>query len=221
MSAGRIGLVLLAGLAVAGCSNRKEGGSLLSGLRQGAAAMLSAPAPARLVGPTLRRASIEASKKPFIYVAIPAGKKDAILGVAGRNGAVTTYATADGSTVSLRDGILVATRGLGHDLMSARMPSLARLRMARGPVTVELYHLGLNDQTRAQRYSCDLADHGADPVTVVQKRYATRRVTLTCAGGDGPGFVNDYWIDSKGVIWKSHQWVSPLPGYLDIALLRR
>ena len=54
-----------------------------------------------------------------LRVSLPETGAVAVLGPVSRSGNVTVWQTLDGITLSFQRGVLIATRGLGDDLMSA------------------------------------------------------------------------------------------------------
>ena len=125
-----------------------------------------------------------------------------------RDGNVITYVSEDGSQVSLRDGILISTRGIGVDLMSSAQPSLAELARGAAHKRTDFYLDG-TDTMRRRDFDCTVAagDGGKGPA-------GTRHIRQTCSSEDG-FIVNDYWLRG-GQIAQSRQWVSASAGYAGI-----
>jgi hypothetical protein len=170
--------------------------------------------------PEPTRAQLDADGRPLLRAYLASRDADALLFQVGSNGPVATWATVDARTFSLRDGLLVQTRGLGGDLMSSRLPPAAAIRRGQGSVTRLHSYLGPNDQTVLVEFACSLSDRGAERVTVAQLTYATRRVAEACAG-PGLVFENLYWIEADGTIRQSEQWIGPALGPVAFFDLRR
>lgn len=115
----------------------------------------------------------------------------------GQNGDVRTYVTPDQISLSLRQGVLVSTRGFGYDLLSADVADvLDRLRTGHGrAIRIHRYLDGENREV-LRSYVCDFETVGAG------------QVTERCTGKDN-SFVNTYWLDGYGNVAASEQWVSP------------
>jgi len=191
--------VVAAGLAlvlVAGCDRMNEA----LGITGNVAAV--APQP---VGPGRLR------------VALPERGATATLAPVARNGDVTVWQTLDGITLSFRDGLLVGTRGLGDDLMSADVAGTQA--MLRAPAT-DLYHLHVRsyldgeDRTLYRRYHCREAGRTVSDLNIGGETRPTRRIAVDCTAPDG-AMSNVYWLDRAGEIVKSRQWVSPAVGYME------
>jgi hypothetical protein len=142
-------------------------------------------------------------------VVIPARGARARLGPVARTGDVTVWQTLDGITLSMRQGLLVATRGLGDDLMSAEVDGvLALLRGAagEGPVPHIRSRLDGEDRTEFRSYQCK-RDAGVPDAGL-------RRVEVLCISPQDR-FTNTYWLNSAGTVIRSRQWISPALGHLE------
>lgn len=150
------------------------------------------------------RQVLEKDGQPIYSVAVPALKYANLMAPYGQNGNVQTWASMSYETISLRDGILIATRGFGPDLMSSVAPSLAQVRQGSGSFHRSYYYLDGADQTQTYGLDCQFAPGEAAEVTVLGKAYATRSVTESCSGA-GYSFQNAYWFDGGGALRQSDQ----------------
>lgn len=144
-----------------------------------------------------------------LIATIPAREASAALFEAGRNGPVVTYVTPDGISLSLDRGVLVATRGLGFDLMTADVDEpQAALRAGgatTGAVRIHRYLDGEN-QVVLRSLVCRYARAGG-------------AVTETCRT---PGAtIENRYVMGAGGIDASRQWVGPETGYVRIEHIRR
>lgn len=129
-------------------------------------------------------------------------------------GQITVWRTDDNITLTMRNGVLIATRGLGGDLLSAQVPVRASIP---GPADTGAHVMYLRSGANHQRrlsLVCERIDLGSETVTIVGQSYRTRHLQQRCSGGGGE-VVNDYWVDSRaGLVWKSRQWAGPQIGYI-------
>lgn len=158
------------------------------------------------------REKLEASGKPALRVRAPALGQDAFLTIIDTKGDVVTWTAQRQANFSLRDGVLIQTRGLGADLMSAEAPSLAQLTGGASYQRI-YYFLGPDDAGTRRTYDCAAAVAGRETIEILGKSHAVTRVTETCTRPNG-NVTNDYWIEGSAVR-KSRQWASNLVGYLD------
>lgn len=159
------------------------------------------------------RAELEKYGMPILRTVIPSRAADAMLTISDQKGPVVTWTTSDGTTFSLRDGVLIQTRGLGPDLMSARAPSLAQLRQNGGTHQRVYYFLGQDDRPTTRTYDCTVQVRGGESVTIFGRSHATTRVTEECARPQGK-ITNEFWLEGA-TVRKSRQWVSGLTGHVD------
>lgn len=142
--------------------------------------------------------------KPVISVA------DRSLGLAtfmvplGQNGDVVTWANPEYQTIAMREGVILATRGFGRDLMSAEVPTAAYLRAGRGSHRRVHDVLDGADQTQRQVFECSLSISNPETIAILGFSYQTRRVDETCTGAAG-ALTNSYWFDATGQIRQSRQ----------------
>lgn len=147
-------------------------------------------------------------QEPALQVAIPALAARARLLRSGRNGDVDTWSSRDGISLSFQQGVLVASRGLGHDLMGA---DAARTLVALAEGGAGIYR-------RKMRYLT--GDY--------QSVWLAAGCSLQAAGGEGGllrmeehcragnlDFTNQFWLDRNDSIVRSRQWISPQLGYID------
>ncbi|MEJ8562005.1 YjbF family lipoprotein [Yoonia sp. GPGPB17] len=140
----------------------------------------------------------------LILIEIPARQAVAILSLVNTNQGVETYLTADGVSISLQDGLVVATRGFGFDLMTADVSEVAaRLRHDMGNAVRIHRYLDGENQIIAQSFRCDLQFHDA------------LSATETCKSSK-VSFTNSYTFNESGRITESKQWVSPEIGLLEV-----
>lgn len=218
----RASLAVLALAMLAGCGNDTD-----ETLRaRTAGAYLAALAPGKAAAPVgtlpgLTRAAIEITPQPLILVINEKRGTTGVMDQVATNGAVQVWTSGDPISLALRGGdVIVGTRGLGGDLMSAVAPTAAQL--AAGGSWTRL-HVTLNgeDQIVRTRYTCTAGAVGPAEVVIVERRYATRLVRETCTAedGSGAGFQNEYWFDGGPKIRQSRQWIGPVVGHVAIRRL--
>ena len=154
------------------------------------------------------RAVLDQRTEPLLYMAVPAIEAQATLSPVARNAGTVTWITLDGVTVSTRDGLIVATRGLGHDLMSADLAPVRSALPEGGRATRIHYRLDGENRTEALRFACTIRPEGREVLDIAGRRVATHRVAERCAGPAG-SFTNRYWIDDAGRLAQSQQWLLP------------
>ena len=161
----------------------------------------------------LTRAEIEKYGIPLLRVVIKARAADVLVTIRDTSGEVVTWTTTDGTTFTLKDGVLIQTRGLGPDLMSSAVPDVAELAQAGGTTTRAYFFLGDEDRGQRRDYTCSVAAIGPETITIYGKSHKTVHVREDCQRSEGR-IANDFWIEGS-TIRKSRQWTSPGIGYLE------
>lgn len=157
----------------------------------------------------ISRAQIDAQGTPLMLVEFPALGVAGTMAPTGQNGNVITWRTADNVSLSFDDGILVATRGLGHDLMSADV-SGTRASLAGRPGNYERFHSYLDGegQTTLRAFICAMAPPVTETITILGRSQTTQRHDESC-NSLGLATQNTYWT-AGGTLWASRQWVGPV-----------
>lgn len=174
------------------------------------------PVPDRTPPVALTRAQVQASPLPLLVAEMERIRSNAVLAQIGANRGVRTFSTADGVTLALDSGMLVATRGLAGDLMSAAAPPAARIAAGSGGHARSLWFLGDLDRSDRQDFACTLQSAGSETIAIVGRSHATRVVDEHCSG-ESASFTNRFWLDSGGRIRQSRQWAGETVGFLKLS----
>jgi hypothetical protein len=163
------------------------------------------------------RAELAKAGKPVLLVSSKTLGQTGFLRVSDAKAGVLTWTTPDGATFSQRDGVLIQTRGLRADLMSAQVPSVGQLLQAGTPYQRVYFFLGGDDQGTRRTYDCATSILGKESIDVLGRSHSATRVTETCTRSSGGGkLTNEYWIEGS-MIRQSRQWVSAGIGFVDFA----
>ncbi|MGV6849297.1 MAG: YjbF family lipoprotein [Marinibacterium sp.] len=135
-------------------------------------------------------------------------------------GRLLVWRTENAVSLTTRDGVLTATRGLGNDMISGTSGAIRASLAARAPgqgARLQIYSALDNKAVRLD-LACEIADLGRETITIVERRHVTDHFRETCEAAAGGGVVvNEYWIDSAGpIVWQSRQWAGPYIGYVQI-----
>jgi hypothetical protein len=225
-AAGRIPALLAAAvLAVAGCSKGQEETSAELEVARAVGAQIKRLRNRAGSRPeTLTRAKLDAFGQPLLEVVIENRDARAYLLHAlsrrggGQPGQVEVWRTQDDVSVALRQGMVIATRGLGGGLLSAQVPAAEGTG---GPAHggARRYAVRADGNGKASlEMACRLQDLGMETVDIVEHRHALRHLREHCEGAGGR-IVNDYWT-AGGRVWQSRQWAGPEVGYIRTRQLR-
>lgn len=140
-------------------------------------------------------------------------------------GTVEIWSSSLGVQVFLRNGVIVGSRGLGGDMISADADVTVRALQARanrsGP---RRYVVSDGDSTTTDMvFECTVRNMGVQNITIVNQVFKTHHLQENCTGGPGGDktLKNDYWVETgTGLVKKSRQWIGPTIGYFEAILLK-
>lgn len=152
-----------------------------------------------------------------LRVSLPQLNTQATLAPVARRQDYTIWQTLDGITLTLRHGLLTATRGLGNDLMSADVAN--NLAMLSGTMGSKYYphirsYLDGEDRTLFRAYQCRQSSQRESRIMIDGTSHLLRQIEESCVSPDHK-FSNVYWLDRGGVVLKSRQWVSSKAEYIE------
>lgn len=213
LMAGALSLAVLGG-----CGNDNPGPGPVMAMVGGVAKATVASAKAKKSGKArapapVTRADLAKYEKPILRVAVPSRGLDGFLTISDSKGDVVTWTTTDGATFSFRNGVLIQSRGLGPDLMSAQVPTVAELSRDGGRHQRVYYFLGADDQATRRTYECTVKVVGRDTITVFERNHETTQVKEDCTWAYG-SIKNDFWIEGTS-IRRARQWLSAGTGYVE------
>ena len=215
-----VALGLSALLAVAACGSDTDNSLNTQVVRAFASSAVKGVKPAAPQSAPITRATLATVVTPVMLVRIDSLGQEALIAEVQTNGPVATWSSVDDITISLKNGVIVATRGLGADLMAAAVPSVSQ--SSGGGQTYSRIHTLLNGEDQATRtqFSCTMQNAGVKTIDIVEISYQATHVIETCSA-DRETFKNEYWFSSDQKMRMSRQWVSPDVGYLTIKDVRR
>lgn len=172
---------------------------------------------------TLNRQMISESKNKLVL-----GQLDR-LGVVNlfektaQNGNNATYRSSSALSITLDNGIIVATRGIALDLMSQSSELSARQMFsshaAQGPYKRKHRYLTTDSKLVTVSYICESSFSGAETIEIIGKKYNTRKFVENCKH-PAFSFQNEYWVGANARdVWKSKQLTHPELGTITLQKL--
>lgn len=147
---------------------------------------------------------------------LDAGTSALLVRVGGSRG-VTRWRSVDNTQVHTRDGLVIGTRGLSFDLMTADTREAAAAILGGRAARVTRFHTYLDgdDRTRTRAYVCDIEPLGAEETLVPDGRViAGLMVRETCHNPERD-FTNLHLL-GNGRIVRSLQFISDRAGRAQI-----
>lgn len=166
------------------------------------------PAEAQRSPEQMAAEALRVNPAPLILVNFENLGRSQVMAMTGDNQGMRTYMAPSNEGLILRAGMLVGTRGLGHDLSVAEPGTESLIRNARaGSATRTMRYYTGDGMERPLSFDCSIVT-GQQP-GVVQER----------CSGHGISFENRF-MPQGGQLPVSRQWAGPQLGYLTIQTLR-
>lgn len=151
------------------------------------------------------------SAGPVMQVQIASRNANAELSRVAISNGVETWLAVDNISLSFRQGVLVASRGLGFDLMAADAAGTLTAIAGQGPPVYrrQMRYLTGEHHSTYLMAGCSMKMVGIEAVggqrlnRLEEKCRARRDV-----------FTNIFWLNASGAVVESRQWVSPQIGYI-------
>ena len=131
---------------------------------------------------------------------------------------VETMIAADGAQLMFQGGLLVGSRGFGHDVMASEVSQSAALvqTLSAGTATRLMTLLDGNDHAVTRAFRCKITPGAIETVRIGAQAVRTRTMTEACRGALAR-FYNFYWVvPDSGEIVQSSQWTGPLTGKISL-----
>jgi hypothetical protein len=223
---------LILALVLAGCSGGNDVPALELQVIKSTREIIAAKTAPKTTPPPVTRAMLDTLDGTFLEARLERHDLMAHLYVEAQRrdagpGQITVWHTFDTVTLTTRNGVLIATRGLGGDILSSTI-QVAGARPGPARAGEKIMNIrSLDNKAVRLTLVCELSDLGPETIEIIEHRHATRHLRETCKGGisgDGSGspgtVVNDYWVDARnGLVWQSRQWAGPYIGYLRLRQL--
>lgn len=139
-----------------------------------------------------------------------------------QNGWHSTYASDDGQSLSLRRGIITATRGGGNDLMATELESSVALVSStrEGKSNRRMHYVNGDGERFSLSFDCEVLRGKREPFVSGLIATTTQLMVEQCKN-DQYEFANTYLISSDGQVLGSRQWINPQVGSVLFQMIRR
>tara|TARA_R110002051_G_scaffold271530_1_gene331990 strand:- start:23824 stop:24492 length:669 start_codon:yes stop_codon:yes gene_type:complete len=207
-------VVGVVGLSACGSLNEQSPAAGISQMLKSRLTARNGPPPP--VAPVLTREAADANPGAFMLLSRAGLGTQASMVTAGVNGSKITWMSADQVSVTLENGIIVATRGFVQDMMAADITQVVNALIASGGTAQRrVEYLDGLDQISTELLQCRIASGGFENVEALGKVVETERFDEVCIS-ETIQYTNIYWINDDGAITKSRQLVSPGVGYVEL-----
>lgn len=167
----------------------------------------AAPAAAPESPEQMAATALKVNPGPLVLAGFEGIGRTQVLAMTGDNRGMRTYMTENQEALILRQGLLVATRGLGNDLNTAEVGTEGLIRAQRaGSAQRMMRYIEGDGREHALPLDCTVTPSGGG------------RVTETCVNGQLR--VQNNYLVSGGAISVSRQWIGQRLGYVTIQTIR-
>lgn len=159
--------------------------------------------------------SAEALSGPVMRAQIRSRGADAKLSRVAISNNVETWLAVDNISLSFRSGVLVASRGLGFDLMGADASTTLSAIAGQGKAEYrrQMRYLTGDHKSTYLMAGCRMTRAGSEVVG----GQSLQRIEEKCIARRNE-FTNIFWRNGSGKIVQSRQWISPEIGYVRTSL---
>lgn len=161
--------------------------------------------------------AIAANPGDILLVTIMSRNAVAPLTKIAQNGGTVTWISPGKVSLTLKDDIVIATRGLNEDLMGATVTGV-RAALAAGGGTARRTHsyLDSEDQVILRDVDCTIVETGPETIAAATGTREAIKYTESCTS-NAAIFTNSYWLDQRGGnVVQSRQAIAPTTGFLQI-----
>lgn len=160
---------------------------------------------------------------PYATLGVRLGSSDESLFVLGtKSGDELVWRGGPQLAITTRNGRIVRTAGFVHNL-SGFQANVRPASPAGGNPTGTAYFYDYADQSRfGIAIGCTVQNLGPERIKIIGTSFDTTHLAEDCTAPQlGWSFRNEFWLDAKGFVWKSKQYVSPELDPFTIEILRR
>ena len=155
--------------------------------------------------------------QPIIGLSSPNHQEQATLVALGNQNDQLTWVSADGISVSFKNGVLIATRGYSQDLIESRHNDLDSLftQDTKKRSKIFRYLNGQNGYSEIE-FSCSVVSKAKTTSFLIDLKLRTTKFTEYCSAGTSKHTNEYYVLPNTNIILKSKQWISEANGYIDV-----
>ncbi|KIC49675.1 YjbF family lipoprotein [Tateyamaria sp. ANG-S1] len=138
-------------------------------------------------------------------------------------GTLRTWRSANDVQITLRSGVIAATRGTAYDIGSVDADTAVKAIQQRTPISGKhtLYVKNGNNGIDEIPLDCEMRTAGNEDLVIVGRSFPVVHLQENCTGWKGV-VAFDYWVDRRdSTVWQTRQWSGPELGYVRTRLLKK
>ena len=162
----------------------------------------------------MTRERISKAKVPVLFVKLKNGQNGTLTKYPGL-GVGTTWLGADGATITLDRGVIIASRGMGADVMGGEnmMPRFSQIS---GVANYQrrLSYLEEDNKIKVHNFECQIKKQKSkSKIKVLELEYTVSTFLETCQK-ELLTIKNKYLLDTNNIVRRSYQYHSDTIGYI-------
>ena len=170
----------------------------------------------------LSREKIDEFAIPILFVELETGQNGTLTLYPGE-GIGQTWLGSDGATITLDQGVLLASRGMGNDLMgvSSSMPTWKNIKSNATTYTRKMSYLTGNNKIIMKQFICSIDNiSGQENLKIWNVAFKVKKYEEICTQNDFT-IKNIFYLDDRQIVRSSYQYHSETIGFLKIERLDR
>ena len=137
----------------------------------------------------------------------------------------TNYITGSGQSFNTQGKLISKTNGVNINLLSVEItpnPFLDKTNINNWPTkTIRTYsYLTPLNNTKTITFHCSIKEKSYEEILILDTKLDVDKMIEKCSSRKYV-FENTYWLDKKGFIWKSRQWISPENIFAELTVLKK
>ncbi len=169
------------------------------------------------------RELIDKANVPLLFAELDSGQNGTLSKYPGEGVNSITWIGVDGATITLKNGLLIATRGMGHDLMGSTVSKKIQWSALGKEIFYErkLSYLAEGNNLSVQSFSCSILKNKSG-VTVINfdLEFSTTLFEEQCSN-ESFAFRNAYYVDKHDIVRRANLFHSQVIGNIYIERLDR
>ena len=151
-------------------------------------------------------------------------KRALMLTISSRYG-YTNYISGSGQAITMEGAAITKTNGFDNGLISLEInqssPIVKLTNIDSWPSNNEKVYgfLTPSNTIRNIEFVCNIEIIKKEKIIILEYEYLLTKTKESCTG-DQFNFENFYWVDNKGFVWQSKQWISPEGVFSELKILK-
>jgi len=171
----------------------------------------------------ISREKIDQAQVPLLFAELETGQNGTLYKYPDEGVSSTTWIGVDGATITLQNGLLMATRGMGHDLMGSKTSLNIKWSALVNKTSYDrqLSYLMEGNSLSVQLFNCSILKTKSRVIIEnFDIKFVTAHFEEVCSN-EYFTFKNDYFVDKDDIVRRANVFHSQVIGNIYIERLDR